>query len=285
MKVKPVLVLPALFLLTTLLPAQSVADQILERYGGAVAVSQLGRFEVTGHFDGTKVAEAFTLRASGKQARLKTPDLREIREGAIGRGHSGLNTRRSSVRPIKNAAVEPPTRLDLDCVTQRVTKNITGTRYNSRSASVRFVAQIYCLSCGLALSSIHGPRNIRSVRLADPRPKPNCRTDLISAPGSEPQGPTRLCSANRRSAPPLCGPADCSRIHPVGSHGLSIMLLRPDSFSSMNGVTSGIDRKELSPGIRSSHEAWSKTSPPRPPLSIVATRGLKPSRRQFTEGA
>ncbi len=84
MKVKPVLVLPALFLLTALLPAQSVADQILERYGGRAVVSELGRFEVTGHFEGTKVAEAFTLRAAGERSHFETPTFREIRDGSIG---------------------------------------------------------------------------------------------------------------------------------------------------------------------------------------------------------
>jgi len=84
MKVKPPLLLPTLFLLITLLPAQSVTDQILERYGGAVAVSQLGKFEATGHFEGTKVAEAFTLRASGERSRFETPTFREIRDGSIG---------------------------------------------------------------------------------------------------------------------------------------------------------------------------------------------------------
>lgn len=84
MKVKPVLVLPALFLLPALLPAQSVADQIVERWGGQPAVSQLGRFEVTGNFEGTKVAEAFTLQAAGERSRFETPTFHEIRDGSIG---------------------------------------------------------------------------------------------------------------------------------------------------------------------------------------------------------
>jgi hypothetical protein len=73
-----------LFLPVSTLSAQSVADQILARYGGAAAISQLGRFEVTGHFEGTKAAEAFTLRASGERSRFETADFREVRDGSIG---------------------------------------------------------------------------------------------------------------------------------------------------------------------------------------------------------